>query len=52
MELSAAELELIFAGLCEMAIMRPEGEAAVLLERVRAEREAREAARSLEALYS
>jgi hypothetical protein len=37
MELSASELELIADGLCEMAIVRPEGEAAELLERVRAE---------------
>lgn len=47
MELSRAELELIFTGLCEMAIMRPEGEAAALLERVREERRRREAAESL-----
>jgi hypothetical protein len=42
MELSLAELELIFSGLCEFAILRPEGEAAALLERVRAEIASRE----------
>lgn len=42
MELSLAELESIAMGLGELAILRPEGEAAVLLERVRAEIASRE----------
>lgn len=52
MELSSVELALIEMGLCELAIMRPEGEAAVLLERARAEIAGRESAESLEALFS
>ena len=44
MELSARELELIADGLAEFAILRPEGEAAELRERVRAEIARREAA--------
>jgi len=53
MELSSAELELVFSGLCSLAAERGwEGEAAELLERVRAERSRRAEEERREALFA